>query len=989
MSKTKFPSGITTEGAVISNVGTPVASTDASTKGYTDTGLGTKANDNAVIKKDGSVAFTADQSLGSNKLTNVADGVAANDVVNKGQLDTKANDSAVIKHDGSVAFTADQSMGGFSLTNLADGVALTDAVTKQQLDTKANDNAVIKKDGSVAFTADQSMGSHKLTGLSNGTVGSDAVNKDQLDTKIDSTAAIHTDGTVAFTASQSLGGNSLTNVADGVALTDAVTKQQLDTKADESVVIKHNGSVAFTGDQSMGSHKLTNLATPTTNTDAATKAYADGVVTGYVKADGTVSMTGSLNMNSHTINNVTTPSATTDAANKDYVDTLDSNNIKKNGSVAFTADQSMGGFSLQDVAYPLLSTDAATKIYVDEKSPNYIAQNNGDIATGYTVYKDAAQVIPEDGTGGSPSITFGTSFVSPLRGSASFLLTKGVGNKQGEGASYDFTIDAADKGRVLAITFDYNVTDNYVDNDVRAYIYDVTNSRLIEPAPSYIKKAGSSIISQTQPLEFQTSIDSTSYRLIFHIAGTTSPAWELRLDNIKVAPNKNGSGVFISDFQSYTPTFSASFGTTTLNYANWRRVGDHIEIEGSFVTGTVTTGTATVSLPTGIVGATRSATIWRGDWRQAGASADDFTSGTFQVTSGATSLNFADDFSVAASSGSPSSAANANIIFRSASTVSFNISLNVVGWSSNMALSSNADTRVVGFSIARSAAATSLFTSGTVIKQTYDVAPLIDTHGGWDSTNNRYIARVAGLYRIFGKIAMSASAAAFNPRAHIKVNGSDVTQDVSPKSGTTSQSVYPETDTIVSLNAGDYVELFGYQDSGSTLNSNGTATVLANRLTIERLSGPQQIAASETIAARYTTAAGQSIPNATSTIVDFGTKDIDTHGAVTTGASWKFTAQTAGIYQVSAKVELQTGGGWGSTEEVSLAIRKNGTTYTYLGREMQHAAHTTRAGTNGSTIISLNAGDYISIAINQDSGAAVSMEANSFANHVSIIRIGL
>jgi len=49
-------------------------------------------------------------------------------------VDTRALDSAVIKKDGSVAFTADQSMGGFKLTNLAAPSAANDAVRKSYVD---------------------------------------------------------------------------------------------------------------------------------------------------------------------------------------------------------------------------------------------------------------------------------------------------------------------------------------------------------------------------------------------------------------------------------------------------------------------------------------------------------------------------------------------------------------------------------------------------------------------------------------------------------------------------------------------------------------------------------------------------------------------------------------------------------------------------------------------------------------------------------------
>lgn len=49
-------------------------------------------------------------------------------------IDARALDSAVIKKDGSVAFTADQSMGGFKLTNLAAPSAANDAVRKSYVD---------------------------------------------------------------------------------------------------------------------------------------------------------------------------------------------------------------------------------------------------------------------------------------------------------------------------------------------------------------------------------------------------------------------------------------------------------------------------------------------------------------------------------------------------------------------------------------------------------------------------------------------------------------------------------------------------------------------------------------------------------------------------------------------------------------------------------------------------------------------------------------
>lgn len=51
-------------------------------------------------------------------------------------------DSALIKAGGSVAFTADQSLGGFKLTNLADAVASQDAVNLRTMQSYVNGLAV-------------------------------------------------------------------------------------------------------------------------------------------------------------------------------------------------------------------------------------------------------------------------------------------------------------------------------------------------------------------------------------------------------------------------------------------------------------------------------------------------------------------------------------------------------------------------------------------------------------------------------------------------------------------------------------------------------------------------------------------------------------------------------------------------------------------------------------------------------------------------------
>ncbi len=151
---------------------------------------------------------------------------------------------------------------------------------------------------------------------------------------------------------------------------------------------------------------------------------------------------------------------------------------------------------------------------------NYIADRDGTKIGKWVTYADAAQANPVDGTGGSPASTFAVSTDSTMRGVTNFLWTHSAANRQGEGFSYDFSIDPSDKGKVLQCSFEYLISSGtYADNDMSVWIYDVTNAVLIQPAPYLIKNSG---IIEKFAVEFQTSSNSTSYRLIIHTGSTSA-----------------------------------------------------------------------------------------------------------------------------------------------------------------------------------------------------------------------------------------------------------------------------------------------------------------------------------------------------------------------------------------------------------------------------------------------------------------------------------
>ena len=72
------------------------------------------------------------------------------------------------------------------------------------------------------------------------------------------------------------------------------------------------------------------------------------------------------------------------------------------------------------------------------------------------------------------------------------------------------------------------------DSDVTVWIYDVTNAVMIQP--STYKFFSNYALSSTFTGSFQSASNSTSYRLIFHVASTSASAFVLKMDQVSVAP---------------------------------------------------------------------------------------------------------------------------------------------------------------------------------------------------------------------------------------------------------------------------------------------------------------------------------------------------------------------------------------------------------------------------------------------------------------------
>ena len=616
--------------------------------------------------------------------------------------------------------------------------------------------------------------------------------------------------------------------------------------------------------------------------------------------------------------------------------------------------------------YKLYVKDSTNKLTVLDSSGNETSVGagggginlitNGDAesgTTGWATYADAAGTRPVDGTGGSPNVTWTTSSSSPLYGVNSFLFTKDAANRQGQGASFTFTVQPAHQAKVLNISFDYIVSSgtfvagtSSTDSDIIAYIYDVTNSQLIEPSSIKLLSNSSSIADRFNAT-FQTSATGTSYRLILHCASTSASAYVVKFDNIQVSPSNYSYGTPITDWQSYTPT-TQGFGTITNAEFYWRRVGSNIELDCKWTNGTTTASEARIGLPSGYTSIAFTQGI-----RQAGNFVIFANTTTAKVIplieSSVTYVTFGNQ-----DGASGFTKINGNVAFSSSNLVSFKATIPCAGLSASVQMSDQQDTRVVDFMgyVASNQSLTSMTTN-------INLTAYRDSHGAWNGS--QFTVPVAGDYLIGCNIPFTTSP---SHSTYVFLNGSSSFELGHSASTDTTRG----TCLLHNLKVGDVIS---FRD--------GTLTTSANadkRTWITRISGPNQIAASELIAASYYCSTNQA--GTTSAPFNFDTKEYDSHGSlVTTGVNWKFTAPSAGLYEVSGYIEKVT------ATTTGFDIYKNGTAYKRASASLSSGV----TYSNFYASLRLIAGDYIELR----PSASITIYGGSLtsASHIAIKRVGL
>lgn len=541
------------------------------------------------------------------------------------------------------------------------------------------------------------------------------------------------------------------------------------------------------------------------------------------------------------------------------------------------------------------------------------------------------------------------------------------------------TLDAEAQASIQTFSFFYKVASGAANgnfsgtssNSIGVAIYDVTNSAWIDPAGRY-NIVQNSLVGKCAGT-FQVPATCTSVRLAVYFPNASSGAITVYLDDFVLGPQVVQYGAPVTDWQDYTPTLT-NIGNATSS-AQWRRIGDSIEIRGRVTIGSsLPTGSLTIGVPSGITLDTSSSSTTTG-FCATGTAAGVAGTHLGRIVRGSTSVTLSGD------DGSSFWTATVPVTWQANDTIDFLMSCKVVGWTSSVSMSNDTDTRVISAFAQRGSnqAITGATNTVNFDSVNWDNSSAITTGASW-----KFTAPISGYYTFNGLIESISTIWAAGNRitAFLYKNGSSELYVGAKRfdAAITTLATFPFQGMLY-LKAGDYVHINLDTSVATSINS-------SSYIAISRLSGPSVIAASETVAAHYQSNKTTALTG-TPTQIDFNSKEYDSHNAVTTGASWKFTAPISGKYLIKSKIETSSTAASAVTNRYSIRVYINGVLYEVLGVTTANITSATIKDLGGSTTVNLIAGDYIDVRISaSNSGDGHSLSGTLSGNHLSIERVG-
>jgi hypothetical protein len=451
---------------------------------------------------------------------------------------------------------------------------------------------------------------------------------------------------------------------------------------------------------------------------------------------------------------------------------------------------------------------------------------------------------------------------------------------------------------------------------------------------------------------FQTHISITSYRLCIHVGNASTLAYTVDFNNFKVWEPNQSVGSVITDWQSYTPTL-ISFGTTTSQDFQWRRVGGNMEIQGKWTAGTSTATEARIPLPLGTIDSSRVPSIRIVGTGGYNASATTYF-GTYILAEPSVSYL---TMGIQTSTGNALTKVNGNTMGNN--TYTMFASVPIQGWGSSVAMSSDSgDGRVVAARYYTNATTTTRVTN-TLAYQTRSY----DTHNAYNTTTGVYTIPIQGIYQIRYAEYFSASGSVIDIYKNGTVYRNVATYGATAYSGN-------GVDTI-QCNASDTIEL---RVNSGTLTS---SVSLVQFFSIERISaGSQVIASSESVSVICRTISNGL--TSTPTGISWTSKEVDSHNAFTASSS-RFTAPMSGVYQFDLCFRSNNANsGYSQLYDV---------TNSAIIRTSSVPSDTSIMCGQLSTLVRLIAGQIIDVRLSQASGTST-LSSNLYDNYLSITRVG-
>lgn len=337
--------------------------------------------------------------------------------------------------------------------------------------------------------------------------------------------------------------------------------------------------------------------------------------------------------------------------------------------------------------------------------------SNGDAEAagtpaGWSTYDDGAVTEPVDGTGGSPSAvspllsTMNTGQV--ISGARTWLLVKGL-LALGEGWSYSFTVpdNSGIRNSLNEISFSYYMVGDDATAGVadllRVYVVDVTNGTLIAPSFTSCGGGASPSLATTRTtcnakLSW-VATTGTSYRLVFHVATSSTSVLNTYVDDLFVGQRGVQVGPGQGPKTAYTPNASVNEGIGTLSGSeidlSYHRNGEYMVISGRFTAGTVSATPAKLAIPDGFTIATfaKSPQVV-GKWAGGTTSGTLTHQGSVIATSGTNYVQFGRD--AAESLASAFTPQNGSTLFESSQTIAVvNVMIPIAEWAGGVAYGEN------------------------------------------------------------------------------------------------------------------------------------------------------------------------------------------------------------------------------------------------------------------------------------------------------------